>query len=247
MTTTEFSNTFDILYDNVASKSAPGLDLYEKSVFLTKAQLEIVKNHYLNQNKYQTSFEENEKRRTDLKQLIKNYETSTVLESDVGLSNLSKFYELPDDLFLTIQEQVIFDSETDSCINNKVVKVVPKTHDEYNVQIKNPFKKPDDNVVWRLDYSKQSNINNVELISKYDIKKYQVRYIKLPRPIILTSLNSGDFLEMGLSINSQTNEQTSELDDSIHDEIINRAVELAVRDYKESNLQNKVQLNLRDE
>ena len=52
---------------------------------------------------------------------------------------------------------------------------------------------------------------------------------------------------MGLSINSQTNEQTSELDESIHDEIINRAVELAVRDYKESNLQNKIQTNLRDE
>ena len=91
MTTTEFSNEFDILYDNVASKSAPGLDLYEKSVFLTKAQLEIVKNHYLNQNKYQASFEGNEKRRIDLKELIKNYETSTILESNIGLSNLSKF------------------------------------------------------------------------------------------------------------------------------------------------------------
>ena len=247
MTTTEFSNTFDILYDNIASKSAPGLDLYEKSVFLTKAQLEIVKNHYLNQNKYQASFEGNEKRRIDLKELIRNYETNTLLVSNVGLSPMSKFYQLPNDLFLTIQEQVIFSSTTNTCINNKVVKVIPKTHDEYNVQIKNPFKKPDENVVWRLDYSKQDNIDNVELISKYDVKKYQLRYIKFPSPIILTSLVLGDFVGMGLSIDSQTDEQTSELDESIHDEIINRAVELAVRDYKESNLQNKVQTNLRDE
>lgn len=246
MSTNEFSNEFDILYDNVASKSAPGLDLYEKSVFLTKAQLEIVKNHYLNQNKYQASFEGNEKRRIDLKELIKNYETSTILNSDVGISNLSKFYQLPSDLFLTIQEQVIFNS-TDDCINNKVVKVIPKTHDEYNIQIKNPFKKPDNNVVWRLDYSKQNGIDNVELLSIHDIKKYQLRYIKFPSPIILTSLLLGDFIGMELSINNQTDEQTSELDESIHDEILNRAVELAVRDYKESNLQNKVQLNLRDE
>lgn len=246
MTTTEFSNEFDILYDNVASKSAPGLDLYEKSVFLTKAQLEIVKNHYLNQNKYQASFEGNEKRRIDLKELIKNYETSTLLNSDVGISNLSKFYKLPADLFLTIQEQVIFNS-TDDCINNKVVKVIPKTHDEYNIQIKNPFKKPDNNVVWRLDYSKQNGIDNVELLSIHDIKKYQLRYIKFPSPIILTPLSLGDFTGMELSINNQTDEQTSELDESIHDEILNRAVELAVRDYKESNLQNKIQTNLRNE
>ena len=160
---------------------------------------------------------------------------------------MSKFYQLPDDLFLTIQEQVIFSSTTNTCVDDKVVKVIPKTHDEYNVQIKNPFKKPDENVVWRLDYSKQSNIDNVELISKYDIEKYQLRYIKFPSPIILTSLSSGDFVGMELSIDSQTDEQTSELDESIHDEIINRAVELAVRDYKESNLQNKIQTNLRDE
>lgn len=246
MTTTEFSNEFDILYDNVASKSAPGLDLYEKSVFLTKAQLEIVKNHYLNQNKYQASFEGNEKRRVDLKELIKNYETSTLLNSDVGISNLSKFYKLPTDLFLTIQEQVVFNSNND-CINNKVVKVIPKTYDEYNIQIRNPFKKPDDNIVWRLDYSKQNSIDNVELLSVHDIKKYQLRYIKFPSPIILTSLVLGDFIGMELSINNQTDEQTSELDESIHDEILNRAVELAVRDYKESNLQNKIQTNLRNE
>jgi len=37
MTTTEFSNEFDILYNNVMSNKAPGLEGYEKSVFLTKA------------------------------------------------------------------------------------------------------------------------------------------------------------------------------------------------------------------
>ena len=37
MTNQEFSNEFDILYNNVASNQAPGLDEYEKAVFLTNA------------------------------------------------------------------------------------------------------------------------------------------------------------------------------------------------------------------
>ena len=46
MTNSEFSNEFDILYNNIMSNQAPGLDEYEKSVFLTKAQDEIVKSYF---------------------------------------------------------------------------------------------------------------------------------------------------------------------------------------------------------
>lgn len=46
MTTQEFSSEFDILYNNIMSNAAPGLDEYEKSVFLTKAQEEILKNYF---------------------------------------------------------------------------------------------------------------------------------------------------------------------------------------------------------
>ena len=38
MTIQEFSNEFDILYNNSMSNAAPGLNEYEKSVFLTQAQ-----------------------------------------------------------------------------------------------------------------------------------------------------------------------------------------------------------------
>lgn len=46
MTNEEFSNEFDVLYNNITSNQAPGLDEYEKSVFLTKAQDEIVKAYF---------------------------------------------------------------------------------------------------------------------------------------------------------------------------------------------------------
>ena len=46
MTIQEFSDQFDVLYNNITSNQAPGLNEYEKSVFLTKAEKEIVKNYF---------------------------------------------------------------------------------------------------------------------------------------------------------------------------------------------------------
>ena len=61
MTNQEFSNEFDVLYNNIMSNQAPGLDEYEKSVFLTKAQDEIVKNYFNPKgNKYQEGFDGND-------------------------------------------------------------------------------------------------------------------------------------------------------------------------------------------
>ena len=42
MTASEFEREFDILYNNIMSNAAPSIDSYEKSVFLTKAQDEII-------------------------------------------------------------------------------------------------------------------------------------------------------------------------------------------------------------
>lgn len=46
MTAKEFSEEFDILYNSVASNQAPSLDEYEKSVFLTKAQEELIRAYF---------------------------------------------------------------------------------------------------------------------------------------------------------------------------------------------------------
>ena len=74
MTNQEFSNEFDVLYNNIMSNQAPGLDEYEKSVFLTKAQNELVKNYFNPKgNKYQEGYDGSAKRQVDFSQLIKNY------------------------------------------------------------------------------------------------------------------------------------------------------------------------------
>ena len=62
MTNSEFSNEFDVLYQNITSNQAPGLDEYEKSVFLSKAQDEIVKSYFdPKTNKPQEGFDGSEK------------------------------------------------------------------------------------------------------------------------------------------------------------------------------------------
>lgn len=73
MTNAEFSNEFDVLYNSITSNQAPGLDEYEKSVFLTKAQDEIVKSYFNpRSNKVQQGFDGNEKRQIDFSMIMKS-------------------------------------------------------------------------------------------------------------------------------------------------------------------------------
>lgn len=73
MTNLEFSNEFDVLYNNITSNQAPGLDEYEKSVFLTKAQDEIVKAYFNPRlNKTQEGFDGNEKRQIDFSMIMRS-------------------------------------------------------------------------------------------------------------------------------------------------------------------------------
>lgn len=242
MTTNEFSKEFDILYDNISSNTAPGIDKYEKSVYLTKAQLEIIKEYNGSQNKYQKSFEGSDKRRVDLKELVKDYKSNTLVASSEKISSNSKFFTIPSDVFLIKFEKAGYTKG--SC--NLEMDVVPINLDEYNEKIKNPFKKPYKNLAWRLDYRTLSS-PVVEIVSTEDITTYHMRYVKYPEPIILTNLSTDpDFSGMNLTVDGSTVEQTCKLDKEIHREILDRAVQLAHSDYKENNLQNKVQLNNRN-
>jgi hypothetical protein len=59
----EILNRFDVLYNNIMSNQAPGLDAYEKSVFWNKATLEILKNHFNPKgNRYAEGFDGSAKR-----------------------------------------------------------------------------------------------------------------------------------------------------------------------------------------
>ena len=105
-------------FNSVASMNAPAIDDYELSVYFTKAQEEIIKNYYDSfSNRKQRGFENSEKRRTDLKELVKEYSTNTQLTTLLGLVNDSKFFKIPDDVFLIVYESV--EATIGNCLTTK--------------------------------------------------------------------------------------------------------------------------------
>ena len=249
MTITEFSNEFDLLYDN-ASKGAPGLDLYEKSVFLTTAQDQIVKEAYSGATGTGIGFEGNERRRRQLSELVKNFKAMNPLPDMVGvdvepenLINTSQFFGLPGDLMYIVLEKVKLKS-TDGCLNNKIIPVVPVTHDEFQNEIDNPFRKPGKRKAWRLDLFRSGNGQKAELFAPAEIREYHIRYVKRPNPILLTNFESEDELQgLGLTVDGTNVARTSELNTEIHRDILSRAVQLAVLASRENNLGNNINTN----
>nr|UWI03912.1 MAG: hypothetical protein [Bacteriophage sp.] len=222
----EFSNSFDTLLQPYIAKESfseqnnLAFDEYEKSIFLTKAQEQIVLELY-------QELEQSEEIRKYLSNLIKTDNYVPVGEQDETLINNNfKSYkvEISNDILFMIYEQCTL-SDENNCINNKVVSVVPTIHDDLDKVLKNPFKSPNNRKVIRLDFD-----NKIELISKYNISNYKVRYLKKPNPIILVEL------EDNLSINNgDTKVSNGETNPILHERIVQRAVQLAVQSKVKSN------------
>jgi hypothetical protein len=245
MTTSEFNNEFDVIYYSAASNGAAPLDTYEKSVFLTQAQEEIIKNYYNpKSNRLQEGFEKTEKRRQDIGAIVKTFTSNQpFIDTSSQISNRSLYFLLPNDNWLITYESVKI-SANNTCYNDSIIEnVVPVKLDEYSTLIKNPFKKPDFNTVFRLTSDNFLNAKRVEIIygEGYLPIEYKIRYIKKPKPIILETLTQG------LTIDGISTQSDCELNDIVHREILNRAIELALESTGNPRLQSKTQLNTRNE
>lgn len=243
MTTQEFSNEFDVLYNNIMSNQAPGLDEYEKSVFLTKAQSEVLKNYFNPKgNKYQEGFDDNEKRQIDFSTLIKAVEPEVYSgDSYVKFDDRSHLYQMPSDILFVLNETAI--NEVNGV--NRLINIVPINYDEYSRLISKPYKQPLKNQGWRLFQSTGSVDFISEVIVKTDstLSKYKVRYVKRPKPIVLTNLKD---TYSNVSIEGVTEVTECELDPILHPEILQRAVELAKAAYS-GDIKSIVELGQRSE
>lgn len=148
MTNQEFSDEFDVLYNNIMSNQAPGLDEYEKSVFLTKAQDEIVKAYFNPRlNKVQQGFDGNETRQIDFSMLIKTTLASEVTNATrLYPTNNSKFFAVPNRIMMFINETLMVTRDS----NPKYLTVIPLEYTEYNRLMSKPFKRPIKNQAWRV-------------------------------------------------------------------------------------------------
>ena len=218
MTTNEFEWEFDVLYNNIASNAAPGINSYEKSVLLTKAQDELIKNYFNPQgNKYKEGFDGSAKRQIDFSGII-SVANGTLLDQQ-GFDLRAKVFKIPTDVFLIINESIV--------TNTGIKQIIPIKFDEYTRLMSKPYKEPLKFQAWRLITDGDINSGvTVEIIpnSQETVKSYTLRYVRRPKPIILANLKSeyGD-----VSINGETEISQCELNPLVHREILQRAVELA--------------------
>lgn len=250
MTTIEFSDIMDVR----TKPKGLVLDDYEKSLLLTMAQEQIVEDLY---NYGSESFEESEKRRRQLSNLVysfeayredkdkpkftKPYATKELVEYDTANSvntdkienyslvngdgnqegvrknNTTEYNEevirsgvpiieeipinkktkgfhkiksdssvvtLPENLMFIIYEQVTFSDLDLECLDGNTAVVTPITHDEYYRAMQNPFRRPNERRVFRLDVAHPNNEFEAEgrllyLYNRYkNVKQHNIEVSK---------------------------------------------------------------------
>lgn len=218
MTNEEFSNEFDVLANTYGAKANitdTVFDEYEKSVFLTRAQEQVIEGLYTGKL-IGDSFEDTEQLRRYLSDLIRQVSLNPYIAA-TSTKHHTRFKLKDDTWFITYEEVQLKDGETD-CEKGRIIKVVPATQDEFHKIKDNPFRGPSYRRAVRLDLSD----NMVDIVSRYTIEKYIVKYIKKPIPIILSSLD-------GLTINDNSNITKCELNPALHRMILDVAVNMAIK------------------
>lgn len=146
MNNPEILNRFDVLYNNIMSNQAPGLDEYEKSVFWNKATLEVLKNHINPKgNKYAEGYDYSAKRQLDFGSLTVNRSYCPALYNIISEPNgifCKTAYRFPicsyteqldgnGKIVVDSKNHIVFDVEPEIdkylCIINEYVETLPKS------------------------------------------------------------------------------------------------------------------------
>lgn len=299
MTALEISTTFDLLYNNISSNQAPGLNEYEKSVLLTKAYKELVKNYFNPKgNKYGEGFDDSAKRQMDFSYLIR---TKTFeVEPELSYADNGEYVDGPLWLHSTrvvdlqsigewltiLNEECIIKyydykevKDEEGNINITItntpkeykVTVVPISNVEYDRLMSRPYKYPPKNQIWRLLNAEHKpggpgepthTAVSAELIGKFPQKialstpscykaaDYKVKYVEVPKPIILTDLETAfgvDEHNHPITIDGETSVSIPDLPQYIWSEIIQRAVELSKITWNSNDTQLAIQAGSRSE
>jgi hypothetical protein len=237
MTREEFSNQFDVLvnsytrfrdFDSKEPRDTIEFDEYEKSLYLTKAQEELVVSLYNGKNPYQESFEQTEELRRYLSDLVNEAELSPITNTSgkpIGMEGKnSYFFTLPDGSdegvpavwFITYESVLLAEGK---CETHTTQDVYPVRQDEYHKIKRNPFRGANDRRALRLDLSE----NNIEIVSKYEVSKYYLRYLRKVRPIVLENMPND------LTVNGINEATDCELHESLHQRILELAVRMALQ------------------
>lgn len=235
MTIDEMSVEFDILYENISSGAAPNLNEYEKSLFLTRAQDELVRMYYNGKNAHYDSFESNEEVRRYLDTLITTENLNLSSYNNIGSFRQYKAQK-PKQLMYVIREYAT--NGSNGCFNGSIMQVTPVIHEDLNRVLNDPFKRPNERKVLRYDNSVNNNVDFI-IITKYAIGEYTMVYLKKPKPLIVDDLG-GLLSPSGIQLTIEGEEEKTnknnpqdplDIPELLQRKVINRAVELAKATY----------------
>ena len=224
MSTEEFSNEFDVLIQsftqniNFSNTDSIAFTEYEKSVFLTKAQEQLVIELYNGKNPYKDSFEKTEEIRRYLSFLVKTANLNPSIDEELNNNKIidkSSIFLLPKDLLFITYESA--NTTNSTCGSSSDIQVYPVTQDQLHRVKNNPFRGAKRRVL-RLD----AGNNMIELISDDTITSYKIKYLSKPQPIILQNLYNN------LSIDGINTKTECQLHNSLHRLILERAVRIGL-------------------
>jgi hypothetical protein len=204
MDVNEISNEFDVIAQAAASSPANWgyFNEYEKSVFLTKAQEQVIIAAYTG-NLNGTPYEGSEELRQYLRAITVEKTLSLKEDDDTMVA------DYPDDLMFTVEE--------DAMVDGKRAIVVPIKQDHLFKILNNPFRGPNSRRLIKEDID-----NKIVLHYSRKPEKYNIKYIRRPQPIVLQ--NIGDLQIEGVSTVSEC-----ELNEILQRRIIDLAVRLALQ------------------
>jgi len=174
------------------------IQTHEVEFFLNEGQSIVVDDFY-------KEYEKSEKARRALSKLVLP-RTLTGFTAEPIYTNGYKISTstVPNVLYMVAEEVSILHNGT-----TKRVPVKPMTMDSYSINLKNPFKKPYEEKVWRLDIG--DTINQVIIISPNPPQNYYLTYLQIPTIIEISTTS------------------TSLLHEEFHIDIVDKAVMQALQ------------------
>jgi hypothetical protein len=188
-----------------------------KDIFIPTEDVEMYLNHAyeLVVRKYFELIEKDDKANTFLSGLYRPHRFD-VIDSYTNTSNVENgvYFTLPTDMKYFRMEEVGMTNNTTSVVKRSRVKPIADTH--YNLNDLNPFKKPYEDMCWRLMYGLDGNLvtaSSVQIIipTGFTLNYYYLTYLKQQDNISFSTNN------------------TPEIDDTLHQEIISTAIDLTVK------------------
>jgi len=210
MTANEMWDNVLVTYDALYSQSAPGFVDPEASIILTKAQwYYVLQRINPKSNRNMEGFEETEIRIQELSSLVKDSANATPpmlklpTNQQIGTLPGETLWAIPVDCMLPIYEGCT--TNTKQCGSNPAVynriMTIPISHDEYNLNFSNPYKKPwtdgTEGILWRLEHGTQDvngtprKIHGIIYSTNPNetVTNYYMRYIKYPQDIQINLFN----------------------------------------------------------